>query len=147
MKHVLLVGLLAVSVCGLAAPPSPDPAKGRAGGLPPSGPPPIPPYQMRAPLPAGDRLAGGKDGAALFSNRCGACHLAGGMGTNLLTKQRMAAGAPPESGLLANRVDLTQTYVKVVVRRGKLAMPRLTRVEVTDAELDSIANFLGKAGP
>jgi hypothetical protein len=27
-----------------------------------------------------------------------------------------------------------------------LAMPRLTRVEVTDAELDSIAKYLGKAG-
>jgi mono/diheme cytochrome c family protein len=131
MKSVLLlIGLLAASVCGLAA----------------GGPPPIPPYQMRAPLPVGDRLAGGKDGAALFSNRCGACHLAGGMGTNLLTKQRMAAGEPPESGLLANRKDLTQTYVKVIVRRGKLAMPRLTRVEVTDAELDSIAKYLGKAG-
>lgn len=129
MKRLpLLIGFLAASVSSLAAPP------------------PIPPYQMRAPLPAGDRLAGSKDGAALFSNLCGACHLAGGMGTNLLTKQRMAAGESPESGLLANRKDLTQTYVKVIVRRGKLAMPRLTRVEVTDAELDSIAKFLGKAG-
>ena len=142
MKHVLLVGLLAASIGSLAAPPSSELAK-----APPGGPPPPPPYQMRAPLPPGDRLAGGKDGTALFSNRCGACHLAGGMGTNLLTKQRMAAGEPPESGLLANRKDLTQTYVKAIVRHGKLAMPRLTRVEVTDAELDSIAKYLGKAGP
>ena len=112
---------------------------------PPPGPPP--PYQMRAPLPAGDRLAGGKDGAALFSNRCGACHLAGGMGTNLLTKQRVMLGEPPEKALLANRTDLTQDYIKIVVRRGKLAMPSLTRVEVTDAELDAIARFLGKAQP
>jgi cytochrome c5 len=118
-----------------------------AAGTPPAaGPPPPPPYQMRAMLPPGDRLIGGKDGAAVFSNRCGACHLAGGMGTNMLTKQRMAAGQPPESGLLANRKDLTRTYVKVVVRRGKQAMPRLTRVEVTDAELDAIAAYLGKAG-
>jgi mono/diheme cytochrome c family protein len=146
MRHVLLIGLLAASVWSLAAPPPPAPAKGLAGVPASGGPPPIPPYQMRAPLPAGDRLAGGKDGAALFSNLCGACHLAGGMGTNLLTKQRMAAGEPPESGLLANRKDLTQTYVKVIVRRGKLAMPRLTRVEVTDAELDSIAKYLGKSG-
>ena len=127
----LLIGALAASVCVAAG-----------------GPPPLPPpYQMRAPLPAGDRLTQGKDGAALFSNRCGACHLAGGMGTNLLTKERMAAGQPAESGMLANRTDLTQTFVKVIVRRGKLAMPPLTRVEVTDAELDSIAKFLGKAGP
>jgi mono/diheme cytochrome c family protein len=147
MTRGLLLGLLFASVGSLAAPPSQEPARGPAGAPVAGGPPPIPPYQMRAPLPAGDRLAGGKDGAGLFSNRCGACHLAGGMGTNLLTKQRMAAGESPENGLLANRKDLTQTYVKVIVRRGKLAMPRLTRVEVTDAELDSIAKYLGKAGP
>jgi mono/diheme cytochrome c family protein len=110
-------------------------------------PPGPPPYQMRAPIPPGDRLASGQDGAALYSNRCGACHLTGGMGTNMLTKQRVSAGESPESALLANRKDLTQTYVKFVVRRGKLAMPGLTRVEVTDAELDAIAKYLGKAGP
>lgn len=110
------------------------------------GPPAPPPYQMRAEMPAGDRLAAGRDGAALFSNRCGACHLAGGMGTNLLTKQRVMAGEPPETGLLEKRTDLTADYVKSVVRMGKVAMPRLSRTEVTDAELDAIAAYLGKAG-
>jgi mono/diheme cytochrome c family protein len=109
----------------------------------PAGPPP---YQMRAPLPAGNRLAKTNEGAALFSNRCGGCHLTGGMGTNLLTKQRIAAGEPPETGLLANRTDLTRSYVMVVVRQGKQAMPRLSRVEVTNAELAAIATYLGKAG-
>ncbi len=137
---VLLLSALAAitgSVASRAGPAAP------AAGAPPPMPPP---YQTRAALPDGDRLSGAKDGAALFSNRCGACHLAGGMGTNLLTKERVAAGEPPASGLLANRKDLTRTYVKVVVRHGKLAMPRLTRVDVTDAELDAIARFLGKAG-
>lgn len=138
MKRVALFACLAAA----AWPVSADAPAAIAAG----GPPPIPPYQMRAQLPPGDRLLGGKDGAAVFSNRCGACHLAGGMGTNMLTKQRLAAGQPPESGLLANRKDLTRTYVKAVVRRGKQAMPRLTRVEVTDAELDAIAGYLGKAG-
>jgi mono/diheme cytochrome c family protein len=131
--------MLVLSAGAHAAAPQPE-----SRGGPPPGPPP---YQMRAVLPAGDRLAGGGDGAALFSNRCGACHLAGGMGTNLLTKQRIAAGAPAESALLTNRSDLTQAYIRAVVRHGKLAMPRLTRVEVTDAELDAIAKYLGKAGP
>ena len=85
------------------------------------------------------------DGEALFSNRCGSCHLAGGMGTNLLTKQQMMAGQPPEKGLLTNRTDLTADYVKTVVRQGKVAMPRLSRTEVTDAELDAIAAYLSKA--
>jgi mono/diheme cytochrome c family protein len=111
-----------------------------AAGAPPA----IPLYQIRAPAPEGDRLSAGKDGAALFSNRCGACHLAGGMGTNLLTKERVAAGEPPQSALLTNRQDLAPSYIKVVVRRGKLAMPPLTRVDVTDAELDAIARYLAK---
>lgn len=138
MRCVYLVVAM-TTASALSAPPTPS-----ASG-PPLGPPPT--YQMRAPLPAGDRLAGGKDGAALFSNLCGACHLEGGMGTNLLTKQRVILGEAPESGLLENRKDLTQSYVKVIVRRGRMAMPSLTRVEVTDAELDAIAVYLGKAGP
>jgi mono/diheme cytochrome c family protein len=139
MKRIALIALLALAACQQAEAPKQDAAK--AGG-----PPPIPPYQMRAELASGDRLSGSKNGEALFSNRCGACHLAGGMGTNLLTKQRMAMGQPPETGMLANRTDLTQSYVKTVVRQGKMAMPRLSHVDVTDAELDAIATYLGKAG-
>jgi mono/diheme cytochrome c family protein len=136
--HVIALLLL----CACQAAPQQDFAKAPTGG-----PPPPPPYQMRALLPAGDRLASGRDGEALFSNRCGACHLAGGMGTNLLTKQRMIAGEPPENGLLVNRKDLTADYVKSVVRLGKVAMPRLSRTEVTDTELDAIAAYLAKAIP
>lgn len=135
MKRVVLIAALALSACQSGA-PSNDAGKG--------GPPPLPPYQIRAEAPKGDRLAVRSDGAALFSHHCGYCHLAGGMGTNLLTKQRMMAGEPPEKGLLVNRTDLTMDYVTSVVRMGKVAMPRLTRVDVTDAELQAIAAYLAK---
>lgn len=139
MKRVgILLLVVALGACGDAA--SAPAGTGNAG------PPPLVAYQLRDEMPAGDRLAKGRDGAALFSNRCGACHLPGGMGTNMLTKQRIADGEPPESGLLANRTDLTQGYVKAVVRMGKVAMPPQTRVDLTDAELDAIARYLGKAG-
>ncbi len=137
MKKILLIAILALAACNRApAPPPPEAAKG--------GPPPIPPYQMRAEMPGGNRLAAGRNGEALFQNRCGACHLAGGMGTNLLTKQRMMAGEPPEKGLLVNRDDLTADYVTAVVRAGKNAMPPQTRVDITDAELASVSAYLGK---
>jgi mono/diheme cytochrome c family protein len=139
MNRVAVLSLLSLlAACGKGADTAPA-AKGPAGG-----PPPIPPYQMRAEAPAGDRLAAGRDGEALFQNRCGACHLAGGMGTNLLIKQRIAAGEPPETALLTKRTDLTADYVKSVARMGKAAMPPQTRVDITDAELDSIAAYLGK---
>jgi len=124
-------------------------ALGAALTLAPAGmvladPPPLPPYQMRAPAPPGDRLAPGRDGKALFENHCGYCHLTFGMGTNLLVKQRLAVGASPASALLANRDDLTAGYVRAIVRMGKGAMPPQTRVDVTDAELASIATWLGR---
>ena len=134
-RLVTILPLVLLAACKQEAPSAP------AG----KGPPPPPPYQMRAEVPAGDRLTAGRDGKALFENHCGTCHLAGGMGTNLLTKQQMMAGRPPEMGLLANRADLTADYVKAVVRNGKMAMPPQTRVDITDAELDSVASYLGKA--
>jgi mono/diheme cytochrome c family protein len=137
MKRVIFLLLLALFGCNKADLPKQDMAKG--------GPPPPPPYQTRAEFPVGDRLASGRDGGALFSNRCGACHLAGGMGSNLLMKQRLAIGAPPETALLANRTDLRADYVRAVVRNGKMAMPRLTRVDVSDAELDAIATYLARS--
>jgi mono/diheme cytochrome c family protein len=140
MKRFALIVALILSACNPA--PTKEAAKGPPVG---GGPPPPPPYQMRAEFPSGDRMAIGRSAEALFSNRCGSCHLAGGMGTNLITKQRMMAGEPSETGMLTNRKDLTSDYVKTVVRQGKVAMPRLSRVEVTDPELESIAKYLGKA--
>lgn len=114
---------------------------------PPAGPPlMMPPYMLRPEAPAGDRLKPGGDGRVLFEVRCGYCHLVGGMGTNLLTKQRMMMGETPDKGLLANRTDLTADYVKSVVRMGKQAMPAQTRVDITDAELEAVSKYLGKAG-
>lgn len=136
MKRLAILAALTLAACAKQQAPA-KPAHSDA--------PPLPPYVMRDELPAGDRLAENRDGEALFSNRCGVCHLAGGMGTNLLTKQRLALGEPPENGLLANRQDLAAAYVVSVVRNGKMAMPRLSRVEVTDAELAAIADYLDKA--
>ena len=132
MKRLLLVAGLTASAAA-ALPPGPPP-----------GPPP--PYQMRGAQPAGDRLKPGGDGQVLFQVHCGYCHLLGGMGSNLLTKQRMMMGETPDKGLLVNRTDLTADYVKSVVRMGKGAMPAQTRVDVTDAELEAVAKYLGKAG-
>lgn len=138
MKRAFVLG--AVALLAACSKPDASAPPAQAG----KGPPPPPPYQMRPENPGGNRMAGG-DGKVLFEVHCGYCHLTGGMGTNLLTKQRMAAGEPPEMGLLANRKDLTPDYVKQVVRQGKNAMPAQTKVDLTDPELDAVALYLGKA--
>lgn len=134
MKRILFAAtLVAIGAVAYAEPPA-------------GGPPPMPPYILRPAAPEGDRLAPGRDGKALFEVHCGYCHLIGGMGTNLLTKQQMMAGNPPEKGLLSNREDLTADYVKAIVRMGKGAMPQQTKVDLTDAELEAVSKYLGKAG-
>jgi cytochrome c5 len=145
MRALLLLTLFAIAGCKPAAAPDQAVKTETRPKMAKGGPPPLPPYQMRAELHGGDRLAATSSGEALFTNRCGSCHLAGGMGSNLLTKQMLAANRPPSDGLLANRTDMTPDYVKQVVRQGKMAMPRLTKVDVTDAELEAIAAYLGKA--
>lgn len=110
----------------------------------PGGVPVFPPYQYRTAQQAGDRLAAGRDAKAAFEHACGYCHLPGGMGSNLLTKQMLMMKRPPSDGVLTNRKDLSAAYVKAVVRNGKGAMPPQTRVDLTDAELNVVAAYLAK---
>jgi mono/diheme cytochrome c family protein len=139
MSRIIVLATLLLVGCGKTS-EAPKPVANK------SGPPPAELlYQTRAEAPAGERLVAGRDGNALFSHHCGYCHLTGGMGTNLLTKQRVALNENPAMGLLANRTDLTSDYVKSVVRMGKGAMPSQTKVDITDSELDSVAKYLGKA--
>ena len=79
----------------------------------------------------------GSPGAALFQDHCGLCHAAGGTGTFMLARR-----LGTERSLLADRTDLSAQYVTQVVRHGLQSMPRMTRVELTDAELAAIAAFL-----
>jgi mono/diheme cytochrome c family protein len=138
-RAVPLIALALLAACKVQ-----DDAAGKQAAAKGGPPPPPPPYQMRPEQSSGSRLAA-SDGQRAFEIRCGYCHLAGGMGTNLLIKQRMAVGEGPEMALLANRKDLAAPYVKAVVRQGKNAMPPQTRVDITDAELDAVAAYLGKA--
>jgi mono/diheme cytochrome c family protein len=135
MSRFIVLGAIAM----IAAPAVAQPAMAQPGGVPV-----FPPYQMRAKLPEGDRTAKGRDPKAVFEHQCGYCHLAGGMATNLLTKQMMQQKRPPSDGILANRKDLFPAYVKAVVRGGKGAMPAQTRVDITDAELEGVAAWLAK---
>lgn len=78
-------------------------------------------------------------GQALFKKECGICHLQGGMGANVLA---IRVGA--ENSILEDRTDLEADYIEQVVRHGLTVMPRFSRVEVTDAELRLITDYLTK---
>lgn len=79
------------------------------------------------------------DGAAAFTEKCAMCHRGRGMGTVLLARRMDPALAD-----LEKRTDLDAAAVKAAVRGGIGNMPRISRGELSDAELDAIAAYLGR---
>lgn len=85
-----------------------------------------------------DRSSDSPSGA-LFVKRCGMCHRNFGMGTVILSRRMDSAHA-----WLERRDDLTSDYVIAAARQGIGNMPRITRGDVSDAELSAIAAYLAK---
>lgn len=105
-----------------------------AGGAPPPGPTQIEAvtFGMNSEV-AGERL---------YGRECAFCHVGRNTGTIMLQK-RLPEGTPAQ---LHERTGLSADYVKLVVRNGLVNMPPLSRAEVSDAELDQIAQWLA-GGP
>jgi len=75
----------------------------------------------------------------LFVEKCAMCHRQMGMGTVILAR-RMA----PETAMLEQRRDLTADYVIQAARMGVGNMPRISKGEVSDAQMAQIARYLAK---
>lgn len=76
---------------------------------------------------------------ALFVEKCGMCHRQMGMGTVLLARRM-----DPKKAMLEQRSDLTPALIRAVVRSGMGNMPRITRGEVSDKQLETITSYLVK---
>jgi mono/diheme cytochrome c family protein len=85
-------------------------------------------------------LAAEPDGKALFTRQCGICHLKGGTGTFMLGRRLGEANA-----LLEERRNLTAPYIRRVTRYGLNSMPRFTRAELPNSDLDAVAAYLTRA--
>lgn len=98
-----------------------------------AGPPPMP-----QPLTLSQR-PGATGGEALYVQHCAMCHGPNGMGTGLLARTRPV-------GLLEARDNLAAAYVVLAARGGIGNMPAVPRGELSDADLQAIADYLA-AGP
>jgi cytochrome c5 len=76
---------------------------------------------------------------ALFVEKCGMCHRQMGMGTVILARRM-----DPSKAMLEARKDLNADYVIQAARAGIGNMPRIQRGEVSDAQLQTIAQYLTK---
>lgn len=78
-----------------------------------------------------------EQGKAAFAHRCAMCHREGQTGTFVLARR-----LGKEKSLLEQRTDLQPAYIRVVVRQGLVNMPRLSRVEMPDPDLDAVIAYL-----
>jgi len=76
---------------------------------------------------------------ALFVEKCGMCHRQMGMGTIILARR-----VDPAVAMLEARTDLPTDFVVQAARSGIGNMPRISRGEVSDAQLQTIARYLAK---
>lgn len=141
MRTMLIaLGALALAGCAAqaqnrteapAAPVATPTGSGPQGAA--AGPPPAPKPITLASRP------GASGGEALYVTHCMQCHGPNGMGTGLLARRIQPA-------LLEQRDNLAAAYVVLAARRGIGNMPAIPRGEVSDAELQAIADYLA-AGP
>ncbi len=75
------------------------------------------------------------DGKALFKEKCVMCHDKTGMGTGLLSRRMKIAE-------LVLRTDLDAQYIVAAARSGIGNMPAIARGEVSDRDLQAIADYL-----
>jgi cytochrome c5 len=76
---------------------------------------------------------------ALFVEKCGMCHRQMGMGTIILARRM-----DPAVSMLEARRDLPAELVIQAARNGIGNMPRISRGEVSDAQLQVIARYLAR---
>ena len=81
-------------------------------------------------------------GRDLFAEKCGMCHRSTGMGTGLLSRRY-----PKGQEQLEARTTLSAAFVTTVVRHGLNNMPALSRAEVSDPQLVTIAAYLARGNP
>jgi mono/diheme cytochrome c family protein len=77
---------------------------------------------------------------ALFVEKCGMCHRQMGMGTVILARRM-----EPAVAMLEARRDMPADFVIQAARSGIGNMPRMSRGEVSDAQLQVIARYLARA--
>jgi mono/diheme cytochrome c family protein len=75
----------------------------------------------------------------LYVEKCSMCHRQMGMGTVILARRM-----DPKVARLEARDDLTADYIIAAARQGIGNMPRISRGEVSDAQLVQIARYLAK---
>jgi len=92
---------------------------------------------------AASQFAKGKTaGQEVFNRNCAACHADGVKFPGTVALNAKYDGTLP--GALEDRKDLTPEMIRYFVRNGVSIMPGWRKSQLTDKELDDLANYLTK---
>jgi mono/diheme cytochrome c family protein len=83
-----------------------------------------------------------RTGQEVYDKWCGFCHDAGPMKAGTMALQDKYKGAKPAA--LLERNDLTPDLVKYFVRHGFNYMPRFRKTEISDGELNELADYVAQ---
>jgi mono/diheme cytochrome c family protein len=78
-------------------------------------------------------------GQEVFERHCVHCH---GPGNEAVGTLQLARTRGKDKALLTERKDLPAEYIRIVVRNGLKAMPAFVPSDLTDAQLQSLAEYL-----
>jgi mono/diheme cytochrome c family protein len=78
-------------------------------------------------------------GKEVFERHCIHCHGAGDEMTGTL---QLARTRGKDKALLTERDDLPAEYIRMIVRQGLKAMPAFVPSDLTDAQLQALADYL-----
>ena len=81
-------------------------------------------------------------GKQVYKKWCAPCHAPGDLYPGTLALRAKYKGALPDA--LEQRTDLNPEMVKYFVRNGVTIMPFFRKTEISDAELNAVADFLTK---
>lgn len=82
-------------------------------------------------------IAAPEDTAVLYERRCGLCHGPKGWATEMLGKKLGETQAQ-----LADRSNLSEAYIRLVVRQGVTGMPTMRQAELSEGDLVAIIRYL-----
>jgi mono/diheme cytochrome c family protein len=83
-----------------------------------------------------------EQGHAVFSKWCAPCHARGPGNPGTAALEALYQGSKPAA--LEERTDLTPETVRHFVRNGVSVMPFFRKTEISDAELEVLAAYLGR---
>lgn len=89
--------------------------------------------------PAAETPEAAQRGEQIFNSRCIFCH---GEGLGHPAWQMLAIKKGKDKAEILGRPDLTPVYIKHVVRNGFIEMPPFRPSEISNSDLDALANYV-----